>query len=473
MPAKGFKSYQGVAREVTHMPCKRDSKRKSALLVHPPGLGCSVSIAPEPCEIASGLAVKPGPLPYAYPPGLWGIQPGSAFLASPPGLKPPGKVAPHEEEQSERDVSSILNCLAKHLDNRIEALTTSEHFDTNLSSLHPLDEGSKYASSSSHALEDMVGSGVDSSYFGQTVSPQKEWWVTADWRQASPTNFFAANGYEAGNTNCLVTEQCSRKPDWAHNFEGHVMGTSAGEFRDELTADNVQADSFEKAEPPGSPTMSTCTVEESISESSWTNSAELDNFYPGSSLCKWDHSAESVGKLSHDGHVFTKMAGGEKVRLMPSGSHQKLSTICMVYDERLRCCGTHRYHYQVLNGEIGAADGAGFVFDSKVRRNNLQCMRSIFMNSRGQICFRNRQHVQKLNATLPRMQVGMRLVLTVDLDALCLDFALLYADGTESGRAVISLNSILGNQCLDNGWQYWQSGFFCALVTKEISVLLE
>merc|ERR1719412_2358773 len=95
-----------------------------------------------------------------------------------------------------------------------------------------------------------------------------------------------------------------------------------------------------------------------------------------------------------------------------------VSSICMVYDESLRCGGIHQYNYQILNGQVGAADGAGFVFDSKVRRNNIQRMRSVFLNQRGRICLRNNQQVTKLRAQLPPLTVGVCLTLLIDLDSM-------------------------------------------------------
>jgi hypothetical protein len=195
----------------------------------------------------------------------------------------------------------------------------------------------------------------------------------------------------------------------------------------------------------------------------------------GAMPCRWHESAKNVGAVSADGHIFTKTAGAERLRASQSGNYHKLSSICMIYDGCLRCGGLHRYNYQILSGEIGAADGAGFVFDSKVRRSNLQRMRSVFLNNRGQICLRDHERVQKLNATLPRMEVGMWLSLMIDLENLYFHFTLYNSDGVIYGMAEIALGPLLGDL---QGWQTnwgknWQSGFFCAIVTKDISVSLD
>merc|ERR1711957_980394 len=150
----------------------------------------------------------------------------------------------------------------------------------------------------------------------------------------------------------------------------------------------------------------------------------------------------SVGVVSTDGHIFTKTEGNRKMRMGTKGRPVELSQICMVFDRTLRCGGTHRYNYQVLDGELGAADGAGFVFDSKVRRNHIQRMRSIFLNKRGQLCLRDQEHVQKLEARLPPLDVGMCLTLHIDLDELHARFVVFSPDGSIHGTADLSLNGL-------------------------------
>ena len=38
-----------------------------------------------------------------------------------------------------------------------------------------------------------------------------------------------------------------------------------------------------------------------------------------------------------------------------------------------------------LGTKVGPAGGVGFVFDTRIRRRNIQKMRSIFLNARGQV----------------------------------------------------------------------------------------
>jgi len=142
----------------------------------------------------------------------------------------------------------------------------------------------------------------------------------------------------------------------------------------------------------------------------------------GTRRCRWHKSAETVGVISEDGHVFTKTAGPRRSRISDHGAKVDLASICMVFDESLRIGGLHRYTYQIIDGKMGLPDGAGFVFERKVRRNNIQRMRSVFLNQRGRICLRNNGHVTKLQAQLPPLTVGVCLSIVVDLDNLIAHF---------------------------------------------------
>eukprot|EP00928_Gymnodinium_smaydae_P098702 TRINITY_DN9239_c0_g3_i1.p1 TRINITY_DN9239_c0_g3~~TRINITY_DN9239_c0_g3_i1.p1 ORF type:complete len:319 (+),score=46.73 TRINITY_DN9239_c0_g3_i1:57-1013(+) len=190
---------------------------------------------------------------------------------------------------------------------------------------------------------------------------------------------------------------------------------------------------------------------------------------PSWGQCRWHKSANSVGSISADGHVFTKSASGRKVFMNSRGQSVELSTICMVFDSSLRCGGAHRYCYHIHYGELGAADGAGFVFDSQVRRTNIQRMRSVFLNQRGFVCVRDREQVTKLGIRLPPLGVGMSLTLEVDLDNQSLTFAVFGCDGNLSGVAPVELAGLFPSA---PAGKTPTSGFFCAIVTRDICVEL-
>lgn len=188
--------------------------------------------------------------------------------------------------------------------------------------------------------------------------------------------------------------------------------------------------------------------------------------------CRWHRSAETVGIISNNGHVFTKTAGPRRSRISDHGAKVELASICMVFDSSLRCGGLHRYCYQIMDGEMGAADGAGFVFDSKVRRNNIQKMRSVFLNQRGRICLRNNQQVTKLDVQLPRLTVGVNLTLIIDLDSMMAFFDISNSEGVPIGSASVNLESLFDQSMSFGAGKLSQlrSGFFCAVVTGSITV---
>jgi len=151
------------------------------------------------------------------------------------------------------------------------------------------------------------------------------------------------------------------------------------------------------------------------------------------------------------------------------GARVELASICMVFDASLRCGGVHRYCYRIMEGELGAADGAGFVFDSKVRRNNIQRMRSVFLNQRGRICLRNNRQVTKLEAQLPPLTVGCLLTLLIDLDSLMARFHVSSAQGLVGASANVNLDGLFDTSLgVSNG--QLRSGFFCAVVTGNITI---
>mmetsp|Transcript_111918 Transcript_111918/g.316264 ORF Transcript_111918/g.316264 Transcript_111918/m.316264 type:complete len:404 (-) Transcript_111918:86-1297(-) len=180
---------------------------------------------------------------------------------------------------------------------------------------------------------------------------------------------------------------------------------------------------------------------------------------------KWHSSALSAGSVSEDGHVFVKMHAG------PRKSHSNgmtLSSLCMLFERNLRVGGVHRYHYQIMEGSVGAADGVGFVLDSRIRRTNIQRMRSIFLNKHGQVCIRNLDSIMKLACSLPKLAEGVSVYVTVDLDHAVACFEMEDPCGKNVGTAELSFASLVSDVPVVGQ----RSGFFCAIVTGSITVSL-
>lgn len=182
---------------------------------------------------------------------------------------------------------------------------------------------------------------------------------------------------------------------------------------------------------------------------------------------RWHKSAESVGVLSQDDHIFMKIAGPRQKRTHDSGEGYELATICMVFDASLRCGGVHSYRFCFMDGELGLADGAGFVFDTRVRRRPLGQMRAVFLNQRGIVCLRRGQNVSKLPVQLPRLTLGMLLTLSVNLDQAACRFDISDEYGQIQGSADVGLQALLEGSMRET---QLHSGFFCAVVTGNITV---
>ncbi|CAE8678046.1 unnamed protein product [Polarella glacialis] len=193
-----------------------------------------------------------------------------------------------------------------------------------------------------------------------------------------------------------------------------------------------------------------------------------------SSMPKWHSSALSAGHLSEDGHIFSKTHAGPRKN---HASGMTLSSLCMLFEENLRVGGVHQYHYSILEGSVGAADGVGFVFDARIRRTNIQRMRSVFLNKHGQVCVRNLDSITKLDCSLPKLSQGMSVVLTVDLDRAAACFQMYDPCGKFCGITDFSFASMISEKGATAGpgnhSSLGRSGFFCAIVTGNISVSLQ
>lgn len=189
---------------------------------------------------------------------------------------------------------------------------------------------------------------------------------------------------------------------------------------------------------------------------------------------KWHSSASSAGNLSEDSHIFAKPSACPR---KSRSNGMTLSSLCMIFERTLRVGGFHQYRYSILEGSVGAADGVGFVFDSRIRRTNIQRMRSVFLNKHGQVCLRNLDSITKLPGSLPRLTEGISVFLTVDLDHAAACFKMFDTCGKCCGVADLSFASLLAAppprlQADRSYVQPVRSGFFCAIVTGNITVSL-
>ena len=136
----------------------------------------------------------------------------------------------------------------------------------------------------------------------------------------------------------------------------------------------------------------------------------------------------------------------------------------------------HRYIYTINSGVVGPADGVGFVFDKRIVRSNIQNMRSIFLNSHGQVCKRNRDQISKVASDFPPLTVGCRIQLCIDLDHAQARFDYFAPQaGSHSGDLNPQRTSVsLGFEDLlqlEDGSRL-QTGFFCVVVTNYIQISL-
>lgn len=182
---------------------------------------------------------------------------------------------------------------------------------------------------------------------------------------------------------------------------------------------------------------------------------------------RWHKAAGCVGDLSQDDHVFTKKAGPRHRRTRECGAEYEIATICIVFDANLRCGGSHTYRFSFVDGDISPADGAGFSFDTQVRRRPLMQMQAVFLNHRGFICVRKGDYVSRLPVQLPRLTLGMTLTVQVNLDRYAARFSIADTLGSLKGSADVSFESLFGGDR-----DILRQGFFCAVITGNVTVSL-
>jgi len=180
----------------------------------------------------------------------------------------------------------------------------------------------------------------------------------------------------------------------------------------------------------------------------------------------WHEMANHSGELSKDRHVFSKRTTG------PPREHPKgmtLSTLCILFESTFRQGGRHEYIYRIVEGTPGAADGVGFVFDTRIRRSNIQRMRSIFLNRHGRLCIRNNADILVHTDSLPKLCEGSVVFLTVDLDIGIADFRMQDGWGRHLGSQTMEFRRSMQDR---GSRETLTSGFFCAIVTGKIVVSL-
>lgn len=179
---------------------------------------------------------------------------------------------------------------------------------------------------------------------------------------------------------------------------------------------------------------------------------------------KWHPTALSAGVMSDAGHVLTKHKPGAR-KWHDNGA--QLSTLCMIFERDLRDGGYHEYVYTIMDGDVGAADGVGFVFDNKIRRNNIQKMRSVFLNRHGQICVRDQAQIWKLEDSLPGLARGTAVKFNIDLDSSEAQVVVV-PRGEQAHATTVNFGDVFESY----GEKAPRSGFFAAVLTRAITVSL-
>ena len=118
----------------------------------------------------------------------------------------------------------------------------------------------------------------------------------------------------------------------------------------------------------------------------------------------WNPSSLRYGTLDATGKVFTKT--------------KREGAMKLIYESMLRQGGRHSYRVKILQGQLAASDGIGFVFSDRLG-NDIQGIQSMFVNRWGSLVkrFADRTMVRTKANSSSAMAVGMLLDLDVDLDA--------------------------------------------------------
>merc|ERR1712232_399229 len=87
----------------------------------------------------------------------------------------------------------------------------------------------------------------------------------------------------------------------------------------------------------------------------------------------WHETAACVGTLSEDGHFFRNVTQGCRIQ-----KEYWLSKLCVVFERNLRIGGVARYRYAIEQGDVGPADGAGFILSPEIKRMSIQRIDDLF-----------------------------------------------------------------------------------------------
>ncbi|KFG49408.1 hypothetical protein TGFOU_208510 [Toxoplasma gondii FOU] len=160
---------------------------------------------------------------------------------------------------------------------------------------------------------------------------------------------------------------------------------------------------------------------------------------------QWHADAAKVGLLSNNGRRFWKK--------------RKAGMISLVYENALRSSHVHAYRYDILQGNVSAADGAGFVFANRVPcGKNIQTLWSVFVNRQGTLCKRMGQNLVRLPPPgLKPLEAGTSVYLLVDLDCKVAVFQMRTAAGTETPPRVVAFQDMAETAGCSQG-------YFCVVI---------
>jgi hypothetical protein len=136
----------------------------------------------------------------------------------------------------------------------------------------------------------------------------------------------------------------------------------------------------------------------------------LDCGLPTGTLHSFHQECTHFGVASSDMRRFTKDERFE-------------GRLSILSESTVQMGGVHRYLVQFTAGEVGPADGVGFVFAHVLPCvKNIQKITSIFLNQRGRVCTRVFKEVIKESTNVQPIKIGDWVEMTIDLDTFVVTF---------------------------------------------------